>query len=89
VKSHEKNLTFGAFKKGISMLIKLFLITSVIVAVSFLAMGISVFFKKNGKFPTFEIGKNREMKKLGITCAKHDELRCHNHHKKGKPCDCI
>ncbi|MBE9509540.1 MAG: hypothetical protein IMY71_01575 [Bacteroidetes bacterium] len=70
------------------MFIKLFLITVVVVAVSFLAMGISIFFKKNGKFPSFEIGKNKEMRKLGITCAKHDELKYHNHLKKGKPCDC-
>ena len=65
------------------MLIKLFLLTGVIVAISFLAMGISIFFRKNGKFPTFEIGKNKEMRKLGITCVKHDELKCHNRLKKG------
>jgi len=70
------------------MLIKLFLITSVIVAVSFIAMGISIFFRKNGKFPTFEIGKNKDMRKLGITCLKQDELKCFNRLKKGKPCDC-
>jgi len=81
-------LIFGAFKNGISMLIKLFLITGVIVAVSFLAMGISVLVRKNGKFPTFEIGKNKEMRKLGITCAKHDEIKCHNREKKGEPCGC-
>jgi len=65
------------------MFIKLFVITSVVVAVSFLAMGISIFVKKNGKFPSFEIGKNKEMRKLGITCAKHDEMKCHNRLKKG------
>ena len=70
-------------KSGVNMLIKLFLITGVIVAVSFLAMGISIFVRKDGKFPTFEIGKNKEMKKLGITCAKHDELKCFNRLKKG------
>ncbi|MBA7582925.1 hypothetical protein ES708_24863 [subsurface metagenome] len=69
------------------MFIKLFLITGVVVAVSFLAMGISVFFRKNGKFPTFEIGKNKDMRKLGITCAKHDELKCHNRLKKGNKGD--
>jgi len=65
------------------MFIELFLITGVIVAVSFIAMGVSVFFRKNGKFPTFEIGKNKDMRKLGITCAKHDELKCFNRLKKG------
>ena len=69
------------------MFIKLFLITGVIVAISFLAMGISVFFRKNGKFPTFEIGKNKDMRKFGITCAKHDELKCHNRLKKGSKGD--
>lgn len=70
------------------MLIKLFLLTGVIVAVSFLALGISVFIRKNGKFPAFEIGKNKEIKKLGITCARHDELKCYNRLEKGKPCGC-
>ncbi len=78
----QKNLIFGASKNGISMFVELFLITGLIVAVSFLAMGVSVFFRKNGKFPTFEIGKNKDMRKLGITCAKHDEIKCHNRLKK-------
>ena len=69
------------------MFIKLFLITGVIVAVSFIAMGVSIFFRKNGKFPIFEIGKNKDMRKLGITCLKHDELRCHNRLKKGNKGD--
>ena len=78
----QKKLIFGASKNGISMFVELFLITGLIVAVSFLAMGVSVFFRKNGKFPTFEIGKNKDMRKLGITCAKHDEIKCHNRLKK-------
>jgi len=89
VKIHEKTLSLLHSKKALIMFIKLFLITGVIVAVSFLALGVSIFVRKNGKFPSFEIGKNKEMKKLGITCAKHDELRCHNQNIKEKPCDCI
>lgn len=87
MKSHEKTLSLVHSKKALIMFIKLFLITGVIVAISFLAMGISVFFRKNGKFPTFEIGKNKDMRKLGITCAKHDELKCHNRLKKGSKGD--
>lgn len=74
--------------KGIIMFIELFLITGVIIGISFLALGFSIFIKKDGKFPSYEIGKNKEMRKLGITCAKHDELKCHRQPRKGNPCDC-
>ena len=82
MKSLKKVLSLPYLKRLLKMFIQLFLITGVIVAVSFVAMGISIFFRKNGKFPTFEIGKNKDMRKLGITCVKHDELKCHNHLKK-------
>lgn len=69
------------------MLLKLFLISGVIVAISFLALGISVFIRKDHKFPSFMIEKNKDMRKLGITCARHDELKCYNNLKKRKSCD--
>ncbi|MBN2523114.1 MAG: hypothetical protein JXB24_07545 [Bacteroidales bacterium] len=54
---------------------KIFLIAVVLIAVSFLALGVSIFFRRNGKFPETEIGKNKKMRELGIYCAKCEEMK--------------
>ncbi len=55
------------------------LISIVLMAISFIGLGLNIFFRKDGKFPETEIGQNKAMRKLGITCVKCDEARCHNH----------
>lgn len=52
---------------------KVILISILLIAIAFLGLGFSIFFRKNGKFPETEIGHNKHMKKLGITCVKCDE----------------
>ncbi len=49
------------------------LISVVVVGISFLALGFNIFFRKDGKFPANEVGKNKDMKNLGIFCAKCEE----------------
>jgi hypothetical protein len=39
-----------------------------------LCLEVKVLFSKKGKFPEPEIGRNEEMRKRGITCAREDEL---------------
>jgi len=39
-------------------------------------MAFNILFRKNGKFPRYQVGHNKEMRKLGITCVKHDEIKC-------------
>jgi len=39
-----------------------------------LALSISIIVKKNGKFPETEVGRNRNMRKLGIRCTKQEEM---------------
>jgi hypothetical protein len=51
----------------------------------FAGLSISVILKKNGRFPVTSIGRNKEMKKRGITCVRHDEMICHG---KGKGSCC-
>lgn len=48
-----------------------------ILLVGFCVLGLcfNIIFRKNGRFPETEISSNREMRKLGIRCAKEDELR--------------
>ncbi|HOY39066.1 MAG: hypothetical protein KBB11_05455 [Bacteroidales bacterium] len=52
---------------------KLFLITLVLMAIAFLALGIAIFFGKKKKFPEGSISKNKDMQQRGITCVKHEE----------------
>ena len=58
------------------MFIELILLTAALLGIAILIMGIKVFFKKGAKFPETSIGKNKEMKKLGLKCAKHEEIHC-------------
>lgn len=59
-----------------------FLLAVLFVAIAFVALGINIFFRKEGKFPDAEVGHNRHMRDLGITCAKCDERKSWNEIKK-------
>ncbi len=48
---------------------KVFLLAIVIVAIAVVGLAISIIVKKNGKFPELHIGRNKELKKRGISCA--------------------
>jgi hypothetical protein len=54
---------------------KIFLIAVLLVAISFIALGISIFFRRDGKFPETEVGKNKKMRELGIYCVKCEERK--------------
>lgn len=51
------------------------LLTIGLVGFAFLALGVSIFFKKDGQFPETEVGKNKKMRELGIYCTKCEEGR--------------
>ena len=55
------------------LILKVILLSIVLIAFSFLAMAVQVIIK--GRFPKTAIGHNSDMRKLGITCAKCDELK--------------
>ncbi len=42
-----------------------------------------LFFNKQVKFINTSISSNPNMKKLGISCAKHDEMKCYTRSKNG------
>jgi hypothetical protein len=44
-----------------------------VVFISFVFLGFNIFFRKKS-FPETEIGRNWEMRKLGLTCPKCDEI---------------
>lgn len=58
------------------MFIQTLLLVLGILSIALLAMGFNVFFRKNKKFPQSSIGHNKEMRKLGITCARSSEIKC-------------
>lgn len=58
------------------MFIKLLLPAILIIAVAFVFLAIRMLVRKNGKFPETEVGRNKEMRKLGIQCAKAEEIKC-------------
>jgi len=59
------------------MFLKLLLLSFVLLGLAFFGLAFRTLFIRKSGFPEISIGKNKEMQKLGITCAKHDEMRCH------------
>lgn len=67
-------------------MMEVLLLAIVLVGFAVLALGINIFFRKEGKFPETEVGKNRKMRELGIVCVKCEEHRKYNEAKrKRKP----
>lgn len=50
------------------------LISIALIAFCVLALSTSILLKKGGKFPETEVGKNKNMRKLGICCTKQEEI---------------
>lgn len=57
------------------MYINLFIITFILLIIGVFLLSISIIFSKKHEFPETSIGGNKNMKKLNITCAKHDEIK--------------
>jgi hypothetical protein len=51
-------------------MIKVFLLTTLIVAMCMVLMAITILIKKNGRFPNTHVGGNKEMRKRGIRCVE-------------------
>ncbi|GEM_PF-121187 len=49
---------------------QVFVITSILVLISFLILGFNIFFTKKGKFPETRIGHNKALRKKGIYCPR-------------------
>lgn len=53
---------------------QLFLIVAVLIGLAFVGLGFNIFFRRLA-FPESEIGKNKQMKSLGLSCVKCDEMK--------------
>lgn len=68
---------------------EVFIATLILVAFCFVGLGFNIIFRKNGKFPETEISRNKDMKKLGIKCAKEEEMKIWGDRKRGNGCEDI
>ena len=57
-------------------MIKLIAVAIVLLGICFFGMAIRIIFHRSHKFPQTEVGHNAQMRKMGISCPKHDELKC-------------
>ncbi|MDA3882899.1 MAG: hypothetical protein PF481_06420 [Bacteroidales bacterium] len=55
-------------------MVQVFLIAVVFVGLAVIGLGINIFFRKK-KFPDTEVGKNNDMRTLGLSCARCDEMK--------------
>lgn len=70
----------------VQMFFKILILSLILLCIAMLGMALNILVKKKGRFPAYQVGHNRDMRKMGITCVKHDEIRCHN--KNTKEIDC-
>jgi hypothetical protein len=69
-------------------MLKVLIISFILLGVAFLALAFRALFFREGRFPQTSIGKNKQMRELGITCVKHDELKCHKNGGGAVGCGC-
>lgn len=47
-----------------------FLATVIVLGIGIFGMCFNIIFRKDGKFPEYEVSSNKEMRKLGIRCQR-------------------
>lgn len=55
--------------------LKLVGVVAVLLGLCVLGLSVRILFHRSHRFPPTEVGSNSEMRRRGITCPKHDELR--------------
>lgn len=66
--------------------LKLILVAAAILGIALLGMAVRIIFHKSHKFPETSAGHNKELRKRGVTCPRHEEIKCWG--KSGKNTDC-
>ena len=50
-------------------------LSSLLLALAFLALAIGILLKKDGKFPVSQIGHNKTMRQRGIECPQTQDMK--------------
>lgn len=58
----------------------------ILIGLCMIGLCFNIIFRKNGKFPETEVGHNKDMRKMGIHCAKDDELKMWKKRKSAPKC---
>lgn len=58
-------------------MIQVFVLSIILLGIALAGLALNILLKKNGRFPAYQVGHNKDMKKLGIACVKHEEIKCH------------
>lgn len=69
------------------MFLTLLILSAFLIGISIIGLAVKMLIVQNGKFPVTSVGGNIHLKKKGISCPKHEELRYYRNLKKGNPCD--
>jgi hypothetical protein len=70
-------------------MIKVIIFSFILLGIAFLGLAFRALFVRGGRFPQTSIGKNKQMRELGITCVKHDELNCYKGEGGSAGCGCV
>ncbi len=68
------------------MFLTLLILSVFLLALSIMGLAIKILVLKDGKFPVTTVGGNIHLKKRGIGCPKHQELREYRKYKEGDDC---
>ena len=68
------------------MFLNLLLISFILLSIAMVGFAFNILFRKKGKFPAYRVGHNPQMKKLGVSCVKHEEIKCHKKQLKENGC---
>jgi hypothetical protein len=60
------------------MFLKLFILSSIFLAIAAAGLGIRMLLKSQGRFPETQVSANPEMRRRGITCAQQTDTGCHS-----------
>ena len=65
-----------------------FLAAAVLILLGVFGMCFNIIFRKDGKFPEYEVGSNEEMRKLGIRCMKEEQAEIWSRQDQSKAAAC-
>jgi len=70
------------------MFLKVLIISFILLGLAFIGLAFRVLFVREGRFPETSVGKNKQLRDLGLNCAKHEEMSCRKVHSDYGGCGC-